>query len=304
MSYESEIASAAQRYGIDPRLLGTFVKIESGGRADAQTGQYRGLLQLSAPEFAKYGGGDINSPTDNLNAGAAKLRAESDAFTQKYGRAPSANDLYMIHQQGVGGAAAHSANPDRPAWENMLSTAEGQQKGPAWARLAIWGNVPDDQKKAFGSVDNITSKQFTDMWAQKVARFGGGEAPNPDAAAAPNPAPTVVASAAPSGTLAGSLKNLTGMDIPGADMKPGQSMFGSLFPSGASTTTPAAEQGPNLQMALANGAMVGAADEKKPGERADPDPAGQIQSGGRLNPESMQKLRAMLMNRSGRLGLA
>ena len=32
----------------------------------------------------------------------------------------------------------------------MYSTAEGQRKGPGWAKLAIWGNVPNDLKAQFG----------------------------------------------------------------------------------------------------------------------------------------------------------
>src|SRR5262249_42095467 len=36
---------------------------------------------------------------------------------------------------------------------------------------AIWGNVPDSMKRAFGSVDNITSGQFVnDVWGSKVER--------------------------------------------------------------------------------------------------------------------------------------
>jgi hypothetical protein len=80
----------------------------------------------------------------------------------------------MIHQQGVGGAAMHMANPDAPAWLNMYLTDEGQRKGPEWARLAIWGNVPADQRARFPEgVDSITSRQFMDMWATKMAKFGG-----------------------------------------------------------------------------------------------------------------------------------
>jgi hypothetical protein len=99
---------------------------------------------------------------------ARKLRSESDAFSYQYGRAPTATELYMIHQQGVDGAAKHWANPDMPAWQNMYLTEEGRQKGPKWARLAIWGNVPTDQRPLFpGGVDGITSRQFVDMWQGK-----------------------------------------------------------------------------------------------------------------------------------------
>lgn len=171
---EDALGRAAQQAGVDPNLLRTFVHIESGGKPGAQTGSYKGLLQLSDSEFQKHGGqGDIFDMDQNLAAGAAKIKQESEAFAMRYGREPTATELYMMHQQGTAGAAAHMANPDRPAWQNMLSTGEGRQKGEAWAKKAIWGNVPDDVKKQFGSVENMTSRDFMGVWEKKVARFAG-----------------------------------------------------------------------------------------------------------------------------------
>jgi transglycosylase-like protein with SLT domain len=174
-SIEGIIQNEARRNNLDPNVLRAFSGIESGHNPHQQTGQYKGLFQLSDAEFNKYGGtGDIFDPNLNAAAAARKLRAESDAFKEKAGRDPTANELYMIHQQGAGGAANHYAYPDRPAWLNMYSTAEGRQKGVAWAKQAIWGNIPDDQKRIFRNVENVTSQQFTDMWDRRVRRFGGG----------------------------------------------------------------------------------------------------------------------------------
>ena len=168
------INQAAEKNGVDPQLLGTFAQIESSGRAGAQTGSYKGLFQLSDNEFAKHGGqGEIFDPYANADAAARKVASESAQFQQQYGRAPTALDLYMIHQQGAGGYAEHTANPDAPAWENMYATAEGQQKGQSWAKRAIWGNIPDDIKKQFpGGVDSVTSKDFFDLWQSKLEHFG------------------------------------------------------------------------------------------------------------------------------------
>lgn len=213
---EDALQRAAQRYGVPPETLRAFTSIESGGNPSARTGGYHGLLQLSPQEFARYGGrGNIYDTNENMEVGAAKLKAEGDTFEKKYGRQPTASELYMIHQQGEGGSAAHWANPDQPAWKSMLSTGEGQQKGEGWARQAIWGNVPDDVKRQYGSVDNITSKQFTDLWDRKVQAMGG-QAPQPASSGPetvpeaglaplglmqPPPAP-VVASAIPTGAPA------------------------------------------------------------------------------------------------------
>ena len=156
-------------------MLRSFMGIESGGNPYARTGSYKGLFQLSDSEFAKYGGGNVYDPEDNTRAAAAKLAAERDAFKAQYGREPTATDLYLTHQQGSGGYAAHTANPSAPAWQNMYSTAEGQQKGPEWAKKAIWGNVPEDVRHKYpGGVESMTSQQFMDLWRDKVKRFGGG----------------------------------------------------------------------------------------------------------------------------------
>ena len=125
--------------------------------------------------FRHYGGrGNIYDLNANTNVAARKLREESDAFALRHGRAPAAVDLYMMHQQGVAGAAMHMENPDDPAWLNMHRTREGQMKGSKWARLAIWGNVPTDERMRFpGGVDSVTSREFMELWARKIAKFGG-----------------------------------------------------------------------------------------------------------------------------------
>src|SRR5512139_1071132 len=138
--------------------LPRFVQIESGGNPNASTGSYSGLLQMGPDEIRQYGG-------NGLEQGTALLADRAAQFQQSYGRQPTPTELYLMHQQGVGGAAAHMANPDAPAWQNMYGTAEGQKKGEAWAKRAIWGNVPDDVKTNYpGGVDSLTSRQFMDLW--------------------------------------------------------------------------------------------------------------------------------------------
>lgn len=167
----SAIDKAAAATGVDPAMLRVFAKIESSGNPRAKTGSYKGLFQLSNAEFAKHGGGNIYDAEDNANAAAIKMKAEMAQFAKEHGRDPTPSELYMIHQQGVAGSREHWANPDELAWKNMQK-ASGRSAG--WAKLAIWGNVPTDVRKKFGSVDNITSKDFTDMWDAKVTKWAGG----------------------------------------------------------------------------------------------------------------------------------
>jgi hypothetical protein len=228
------IARAAVKYGVDPRMLMSFARIESGGDPGARTGSYKGLFQLSDREFNKYGGGDIYDAEANANAGAAKLKAQTDQFRQKYGRDPSANDLYMIHQQGEGGYAKHSGNPGGLAWQNMYATAEGQAKGPGWAKRAIWGNVPDDLKSQYGSVDNLTSQQFMDLWAKKVEGHSGKDLPAVSSSSQPSAKSPqegnvleFLQALGGSGNLMGSLGKALGSETMG-NMAGSNNIFGSL----------------------------------------------------------------------------
>lgn len=169
---------------IPPEMLRAFSVIESGERPGVTTGSYRGHLQLSPSEFRRYGGtGDIYDVNENIRVGSRKLRSEMNDFAKKYGREPTAAELYLIHQQGTGGYDKHSSNPDQPAWLSMYQTGEGQQKGQGWAKRAIWGNVPDRDKKRFGSVDNITSKDFMNLWTSRVEKLMGGKQAAPTAVA-------------------------------------------------------------------------------------------------------------------------
>lgn len=185
--FDDIITREATRAGLDPDTVKRIIHIESGGRPNAQTGSYKGLMQLSDAEFAKYGpagvpdahgpSGNVFDPEANIIAGVNSLADKSAKFAASHGgRAPTATELYMMHQQGEAGAANHFANPDRPAWQNMLNTAEGRQKGEGWAKAAIWGNIPSDMRRQFpGGVDSVTSRDFVNVWQQKVegAPIGG-----------------------------------------------------------------------------------------------------------------------------------
>ena len=179
-SIEAIIQAAAAQYGIDPAIMRAFAGIESGYNPNNRTssGTYQGLYQLSNSEFAKYGGtGNIFDPTANANAAALKLKAEMGDFNRQYGRDPTAGELYLMHQQGVGGAAQHWANPDAPAWQNMYSTGEGRQKGAGWAQQAISGNMLPEWKKQYDP-STITSGQFSQLWNDRVNKFAGSSAPD------------------------------------------------------------------------------------------------------------------------------
>jgi hypothetical protein len=166
---------------LDFTFMKTVAKIESGLDPNQRTGSYVGLFQLSNYEFAKYGSGDIRASRDNAIAAALKFMTEAALFEMFTHRTPTLNDLYLIHQQGVDGAAEHVSHPSRLAWRSMCATDEGKEKGEKWCKLAIWGNTTPAKKRVWKNVNNVTSGDFISWWQQRVSEYYlkySGAAPN------------------------------------------------------------------------------------------------------------------------------
>lgn len=163
-----EIKRAADAFGLDFNFMKTVAKIESDFDPKNRTGQYIGLFQLSKQEFAKYGSGEITNARDNSVAAAYKFVNEATLFELDTHKNPSPSDLYLIHQQGWQGASEHVQRPERLAWQSMCATDEGKEKGERWCKRAIWGNTLPDVKRAWKSVEKITSAAFVQMWRERV----------------------------------------------------------------------------------------------------------------------------------------
>jgi hypothetical protein len=170
----AEIKRVSDVLGLDFTFMKTVAKIESGFNPKRRTGSYIGLFQISKKEFEKYGAGDILIPRDNTVAAALKLMTEAILFEMFTHRKPTLNDLYLIHQQGVDGAAEHVKHPDRLAWRSMCATDEGKEKGEKWCKRAIWGNTLPAVKRIWKDVNNVTSGAFVAMWQQRVSDFYAG----------------------------------------------------------------------------------------------------------------------------------
>lgn len=185
---DEALMEASRQYAVPYSTLRAIAQVESGGNPRAQTGSYQGLFQLSNDEFRRMRGqgGDIMDPRDNAMAAAALLASHQQQFERQFGRQPNLNELYMVHQQGWGGYQAHAANPDRPAWMNMASTAEGRSRGEDWAREAIAGNIPRQYLQG-RDPSTITSREFMQIWNQ---RLSGGDTVDrsADSGYAPDPA--------------------------------------------------------------------------------------------------------------------
>lgn len=123
------ILAAAKMVGVDPGLMATFAKIESGFETGAKAGSSSatGLYQfvsgtwddMLAKYGAKYGISPNTSrqdPRANALMGAEYLKENYQGLQKRLGRAPSITELYMAHLMGLGGASKLiGANDDADA---------------------------------------------------------------------------------------------------------------------------------------------------------------------------------------------
>jgi len=163
-----EVRRAARAFGLDVTLMEAVAKIESDFDPKQRTGSYIGLFQLSKYEFNSYGSGEITNARDNAIAGVYKFAIAAKLFELQTHVQATPAYLYLIHQQGTQGAAEHVGRPDRIAWESMCATDEGKVKGERWCKRAIWQNTLPEVKKAWGSVEKLTSAAFVEMWRNRV----------------------------------------------------------------------------------------------------------------------------------------
>lgn len=171
---KAAIEKVAAETGYDANLLKVAASIESSGNPKAKSGEHVGLFQLTKAEQGMHGGGERTDPEANTRAFVQVLERNKGLLTTALGRPPTNQELYFSHNQGVGGTIAHIQNPDQPAWKTLLQTSEGQEKGEAWAKAAVKGNVPADVLKRLygGDETKINSRELMAIKGTQVA--GGG----------------------------------------------------------------------------------------------------------------------------------
>jgi len=163
-----EIRQAASLYGLDLVMMMSIAKVESNFNPLATTGSYKGLFQLSDYEFEKYGDGSIWDARDNARAVARIFLVQAEKFKWALGHDPDFAERYMVHQQGIQGAIEHYTHPKRVAWQSMCATDEGILKGERWCKKAIWQNLLPQWKRAFKSVEKISSGDFVSVWTGRI----------------------------------------------------------------------------------------------------------------------------------------
>ena len=179
-----EIRQAAVLYGLDLPMMLSIAKVESNFNPRAGTGSYKGLFQLGAVAFEKYGEGSIWDARDNARAAAHMILVQGEEFRDALGHYPNYAERYMVHQQGIEGAIEHYKQPERVAWRSMCATSEGIAKGERWCKRCIWDNLLPQWKRDLGSVDRILSVDFVSLWTQRINLLANSYDAEKDAAAA------------------------------------------------------------------------------------------------------------------------
>ncbi len=161
------VTEIANKYGIDPEKALAIMQIESGGKAgitNQKGAPYGGLFQIST----KIKG--WNDPRINTETALKQMAQRTNMFKKAYGREPSAGELYLMQQQGEGGAMAllNPKNANRPV-EQVLAEV------PEWKRR--YGGDPNKVLnhvvKTNGGSAGMTAAQFASQWIGKANNVYG-----------------------------------------------------------------------------------------------------------------------------------
>lgn len=144
------IDEAASRHGVDAATLRGIAWLESRGKAHAKNDKSSagGLFQFIDDTAAAYGLKDRFDPNQAADAGARLLADNKAGLTRALGREPTPGELYLAHQQGLGGATKLLANPDARAIEVVGAAA-----------IRLNGGHPD-----------MTAQAFANLWIRKMEK--------------------------------------------------------------------------------------------------------------------------------------
>jgi len=164
------INAAAQRYGVDPQALIRIAQIESGGNPNAQNpnSSAGGLFQFIDGTAKQYNLGNRFDADQASDAAARLARDNGNYLSRILGRAPSAGELYLAHQQGSGGASKLLSNPNARAIDIV---------GEKAVRLN-------------GGTSDMTAQQFANKWINKGSigsQVASQQASPPQASGTPAP---------------------------------------------------------------------------------------------------------------------
>lgn len=114
-SIQEYIANASRKFGVSGRYLTATAAIESGGDVNAISGSHMGLYQFSPTTAAEYGLTNPYDPQASANAAAQLARSNELGLVKALGRPVTDAEVYLAHQQGLGGAIKLLTGGDKSA---------------------------------------------------------------------------------------------------------------------------------------------------------------------------------------------
>lgn len=163
------VTEIANKYGVDPDVALSIMQIESQGKAGIRNGKgapYGGLFQIST----SIKGWD--DPRVNTEHAMKQMASRTNMFKKSFGRAPTAGELYLLQQQGEGGAMAllNPKNANRPVEQVLAEVGEWKRK---------YGGDPDKVLKHVvmtnGGKAGMTASQFASQWVNKADSIYAGK---------------------------------------------------------------------------------------------------------------------------------
>jgi hypothetical protein len=147
------INDAAARHGVDPQTMIDIAGVESGFNPNAANRESSagGLFQFIDSTAAEYGLKNKFDPVQASDAAARLVKANAAGLEKTLGRKPTSGEIYLAHQQGLGGALKILKNPDANA-------------------AALLGN---ESVLKNGGTLQMTAREFANRWTGK---FSGGSA--------------------------------------------------------------------------------------------------------------------------------
>ena len=226
-----------QQFQLPGGYLARTAQLESAMNPNARNPRSSagGLFQFIDGTAKQYGLADRFDPIQASQA-AARFAADNQAhLAKRLGRAPTAAELYLAHQQGAAGAAGKLTNPDARVGGAEITLNAGSEGMTAGAFAQQWID-----KFNQGSGGRMTGQPLGEMLAGNT-----GMQQNTAAAAAGGAQPTAAGAAAPAGNRRG-MGSVLG-DLMASMQPPAQQL---TQPQLQQPTQPAQMRGPDLASIL------------------------------------------------------
>ena len=175
----SAISTASSSSGVDPAYMTRLALVENGGKVEGGSplSSAQGPFQFLSGTAKQYGLANPNDPTASADAAARLTLDNKAALMNALGREPTPGELYLAHQQGVGGAIKLLQNPNAPV-ESVIGAQAARNNAATPGMTA--GQFANKWTGKFGDIVQTVDpnqKNIIDAQADGPMAFAGQPAP-------------------------------------------------------------------------------------------------------------------------------